>query len=65
VLLGGNGRLRELYKATVLETSPTQLKQLVEETEDAIFLLVRQLAGSSDSKKEGHKMAVASAGIRS
>jgi hypothetical protein len=42
---------RELYKATVLETNPTQLEQLTKETEDAISLRVRQLAGTSDRKK--------------
>jgi hypothetical protein len=54
---------RELYKATVLETNPTQLEQLTNETEDAIFLRVRQLAGTSDSKKERRKMAEASAAL--
>ena len=49
---------RELYKATVLETNPTQLAK---ETEDAISLRVRQLARTSDSKKERRKMAEASA----
>jgi hypothetical protein len=52
---------RELYKASVLETNPTQLERLIKETEDAIFLRVRELAGSSDSKKERRKMAEASA----
>jgi len=41
---------RELYKATVLETNPTQLEQLTKETEDAIFLRVRQLARTSDRR---------------
>ena len=54
---------RELYKATVLETNPTQLEQLIKETEDAIFLRVRELAGSSDSKKERRKIAAASAAL--
>jgi hypothetical protein len=54
---------RELYKATVLETNPTQLEQLTKETEDAIFLRVRQLARTSDSKKERRKMAEASAAL--
>jgi hypothetical protein len=53
----------ELYKATVLETNPTQLEQLTKETEDAIFLRVRQLARTSDSKKERRKMAEASAAL--
>jgi hypothetical protein len=52
---------RELYKASVLETNPTQLERLIKETEDAIFLRVRELAGSSDSKKERREMAEASA----
>jgi hypothetical protein len=54
---------RELYRATVLETNPTQLEQLMKETEDAIFLRVRELAGSSDGKKERRKMAEASAAL--
>lgn len=54
---------RELYKATVLETNPTQLEQLMKETEDAIFRRVRELAGSSDGKKERRKMAEASAAL--
>jgi hypothetical protein len=54
---------RELYKATILETNPTHLEQLIRETEDAIFLRVRELAGSSDSKKERRKMAEASAAL--
>jgi hypothetical protein len=54
---------RELYKATVLETNPTQLEQLIKETEDAIFLRVRALAGSLDSKKERRKIAAASAAL--
>jgi hypothetical protein len=53
---------RELYKATVLETNPTQLEQLIKETEDAIFMRVRELAGSPDSK-ERRKMAQASAAL--
>ena len=54
---------RELYKASVLETNPTQLERLITETEDAIFRRVRELAGSSDSKKERRKMAEASAAL--
>jgi hypothetical protein len=54
---------RELYRATVLETNPAQLEQLIKETEDAIFLRVRELAGISDSKKERRKMAEASAAL--
>ena len=54
---------RELYKATVLETNPTQLERLITETEDAIFLRVRELAGSSESAKERRKMAEASAAL--
>jgi hypothetical protein len=54
---------RELYKAAVLETNPTQLERLIKETEDAIFFRVRELAGSSDSKKERRKMAEASAAL--
>jgi hypothetical protein len=54
---------RELYKATVLETNPTQLEQLIKETETAIFVRVRELAGSSDSAKERRKMAQASAAL--
>jgi hypothetical protein len=55
---------REHYKAAVLETNPTQLERLITETEDAIFLRVRELAGSSDStKKERRKMAQASAAL--
>jgi hypothetical protein len=54
---------RELYKATVLETNPTQLEQLIKETEDAIFMRVRELAGSSGSAKERRKMAQASAAL--
>jgi hypothetical protein len=34
---------RELYKAAVLETNPTQLERLITETEDAIFLRVGNL----------------------
>jgi hypothetical protein len=54
---------RELYRATVLEARPTQLAQLIKETEDAIFLRVRELAASSGSKKERRKMAEASAAL--
>jgi hypothetical protein len=54
---------RELYRATVLETRPTQLAQLIKETEDAIFLRVRELAASSGNKKERRKMAEASAAL--
>ena len=54
---------REFYKASVLETNPTQLERLITETEDAIFLRVRQLGGTSDSKKERRKMAEASAAL--
>jgi hypothetical protein len=54
---------RELYKATVLETNPTQMERLITETEDVIFRRVRELAGSSDSKKERRKMAQASAAL--
>ncbi len=54
---------REFYKASVLETNPTQLERLITETEDAIFLRVRELAGSSGSKKECRKMAEASAAV--
>jgi hypothetical protein len=54
---------REHYKAAVLETNPTQLERLIRETEDAIFLRVRELAGSSDSAKERRKMAEVSAGL--
>jgi hypothetical protein len=54
---------RELYRATVIEMNPKQLEQLIKETEDAIFRRVRQLAGSSDSKKERRKMAEASAAL--
>jgi hypothetical protein len=43
---------RELYKAAVLETNPTQLERLVTESEDAIFLRRRVLAVS---KKERRK----------
>jgi hypothetical protein len=52
----------ELYKATVLETNPTQLEQLRKETEDAILMRVRELAGSPNSK-ERRKMAQASAAL--
>jgi hypothetical protein len=51
---------RELYKAAVLETNPTQLERLVTESEDAIFLRRRVLAVS---KKERRKMAEASAAL--
>ncbi len=54
---------RELYKTAVLETNPTQLERLIRETEDAIFLRVRELAGSSESAKERRKMAEASAAL--
>jgi hypothetical protein len=54
---------RELYKATVLETNPTQLERLITETEDAIFRRRRELAWSSGSKKEGRKIAEASAAL--
>jgi hypothetical protein len=54
---------RELYRATVLETNPAQLEELIKETEDAIFLRVRELAGISDSKRERRKMAEASAAL--
>ena len=54
---------RELYKAAVLEANPTQWERLITETEDAIFLRVRELAGSSDSKRERRKMAAASAAL--
>jgi hypothetical protein len=53
---------RELYKATVLETNPTQLEQLIKETEDAILMRVRELAGSPDSK-ERRKMAQVSVAL--
>ena len=45
------GDWRELYKTTLLETNPTQLERLITETEDAIFQRRRELAGSSDTKK--------------
>jgi hypothetical protein len=51
---------RGFYKATLLETNPTQLERLITETEDAIFLRVRELAGSSDSTKKERKIAQAS-----
>jgi hypothetical protein len=54
---------RELYKATILEANPTQLEQLVTETEDAIFQRRQELAGSSGSKKERRKIAQASAAL--
>jgi hypothetical protein len=41
----------ELYEATRLATNPTQLEQQIKETEDAIFLRVRELAERSDSAK--------------
>jgi hypothetical protein len=43
---------RKLYKATVLETSPTQLARLTKETQDAIFRRLEELAGSSNSAGE-------------
>ena len=43
---------RELYKATVLETNPTQLERLRTDTQDAISLRLRELAGSSNSAGE-------------
>jgi hypothetical protein len=54
---------RELYKATVLETNPTQLERLITETEDATFRRRRELAWSSGSKKERRKIAEASAAL--
>jgi hypothetical protein len=54
---------RELYRATLLETNPTQLERLITETEDAIFQRRRELAGSSGSKKERRKIAEASAAL--
>ena len=54
---------RELYKATVLETNPTQLERLITETEDAIFRRRRELAWSSGSKKERRKIAEVSAAL--
>jgi hypothetical protein len=51
----------ELYEATRLATNPTQLEQQIKETEDAIFLRVRELAERSDSAKERRQMAQASA----
>jgi hypothetical protein len=54
---------RELYKATLLETNPTQLERLITETEDAIFQRRRELAGSSDNRKEHRKIAEASAAL--
>jgi hypothetical protein len=39
------------------------LERLITETEDAIFLRVRELAGSSDSKKERRKIAEASTAL--
>jgi hypothetical protein len=54
---------RELYKATLLETNPMQLEQLIKETEDAIFMRLRELAASSDSAPERRKMAQASAAL--
>jgi hypothetical protein len=54
---------RELYKATLLETNPTQLERLMTETEDAIFQRRRELAGSSGSKKECRKIAQASVAL--
>ena len=54
---------RELFKATLLETNPTQLARLITETEDAIFQRRRELAGSSDNKKERLKIAEASVAL--
>ena len=54
---------RELYKTTLLETNPTQLERLITETEDAIFQRRRELAGSSDNKKERLKLAEASVAL--
>jgi hypothetical protein len=51
---------REFYKATLLETNPTQLERLITETEDAIFQRRRELTWSSGSKKECRKIAQAS-----
>jgi hypothetical protein len=54
---------RELYKTILLETNPTQLERLTTETEDAIFQCRRELAGSSDNKKECLKLAEASVAL--
>jgi hypothetical protein len=54
---------REFFKTTLLETNPTQLERLITETEDAIFQRRRELAGSSDNKKERSKIAEASVAL--
>jgi hypothetical protein len=56
---------RELDRATVLETNPTQFERLITETADAIFQRRRELAGRSGSQKELRKIAEASAELRS
>jgi hypothetical protein len=42
---------RELDKATVLETNPTQLEQLTKETEDAISCVCDNSPGLQIAKK--------------
>jgi hypothetical protein len=53
----------ELYKASVLETNPIRLRQLIRETEGAIFQRLQQLAKSSNGAGERHQIEEASAAL--
>lgn len=51
---------RELYSAAVLETSPDQLGQRVEEVTNAMFRRDEQLDHSAEAEAEREEMARAS-----
>ena len=53
----------DLYKASVLETNPARLGQLIRETESAIFLRLQQLAQGSNGAGERHQIQEASAAL--
>ena len=51
---------RELYKATVLETNPTNIEQRITETEVALLVRLLELGTSTEAGDERREIEVAS-----
>jgi hypothetical protein len=54
---------RELYKAAVLETNPTEMERRIREAETSILLRISDLTGSSNCDGERKEIADASAAL--